>query len=104
MKESFLSTLDGPFGVQDLDLEPSRPPTEFRPVTTPRGQELVPLDYDDEVTVIMTAAERDPLVAETRQDRHTRPTVRSMPAVRPPSSRRTPIVSVVDADGNEVTP
>lgn len=88
----------------------STPPTVGHAVTGPNGrQELVDPSWLEEQTLVMDRAELDRLLEAERlvhrltRELHTRPTVRSMEAVMPPS-RPVPPVEVVDSQGRRVEP
>lgn len=81
--------------MRELELdEPflaSVPPKSMVAVPTPAGNEIVDPRDCEEPTRVMTREELDRLL-----DLDRRPTVRSMQAVYPPSSRPEPVVEVVD--------
>lgn len=92
--------------------EPFLPPESGIPTATvlagPCGrQELVDPRWLEEQTLVMDRAELDRLLEAEKltrrltQELHTRPTVRSMEAVLPPS-RPVPEVTVVDSQGNRL--
>lgn len=103
--------VDDPFELASSDLEEIRPPTLVPPrLNTPgAGEELVDPAWLEEKTMVMDAAvleqlvHNERLVRELTQSLHTRPTVRSMQAVVPPSTRPDPVVEVVDSQGRPVT-
>lgn len=99
--------------MADLELdEPFVPKSSQVPlapeINTPWGNELVHPDWLEEPTRVMGREELDRLLEQERlvhqltQGIHTRPTVRSMQAVYPPSSRPEPTVTVVDSQGRRV--
>lgn len=102
--------IDEPFELSSTDLEEFRPATLLPPkLNTPGGrEELVDPSWLEEQTVIMSRDELEnllqgeKLVRELTQSLHTRPTVRSMQAVMPPSQRPDPVVEVVDSQGRPV--
>ena len=119
-------TIDEPFELSSSDLElaeedalpiellPSRrtvPPVSALNYTVagPRGNELVDPAWCEEQTVVMSAdqlnqiLEQERLTQELVKNLHTRPTVRSMQAVVPPS-RPCPEVTVVDSQGRRLEP
>lgn len=110
-------TIDEPFELSEADLVEvasdlkwSVPPAAFVAVG-PNGNELVDPTWCSEPTRIMSPEQTQALLEEVResqrleqhllQDIHTRPTVRSMQAVVPPS-RPAPEVEVVDSQGRRV--
>jgi len=117
-------TIDEPFELSSSDLEeeplaidllPSRrtvPPGSLNmTVAGPNGNELVDLSWCNEPTRIMSKEQTQALLEEVRESQrleqhlmqgiHTRPTVRSMQAVVPPSRPCTE-VEVVDSQGRKV--
>jgi len=108
---SSMLELDEPFIVEPIiELRPERrtnppPPMSSMPATgmlvnSPTGPEMVYTDWCDEQTMVMSLEEVNELLEQTREpnklaaflagDLHTRPTVKSMAAVMPPSSRPDP--------------
>lgn len=83
--DAMLAELDEPF-PETPPLPLSTPPLDhWAIVSTPKGEEIVEKSWTDEPTRVMTKEEIDALLSI-----HTRPTLRSMEAVMPPSSRPPP--------------
>lgn len=100
--------LDEPFEPLSLDLAGSSVPPVAPEINSPWENELVHPDWLEEPTRVMKREELDRLLEQERlvqelvRNLHTRPTVRSMQAVLPPSSRPPVEVTVVDSGGRPV--
>lgn len=102
-----MSQSEAPLSLDEPFLA-STPPTVVKAITGPNGrQELVDPAWLEEKTLVMDReelarlVEAEQLTHRLTRELHTRPTVRSMEAVMPPS-RPVPPVEVVDSQGRRV--